>query len=74
MQQLHHANLMPEMQNGKRKTIGVTTLILERISVVDHAKLPNWLTVTLVEFTYFGGKIKAFPPLEAHIGSPLEGL
>ena len=67
--------LCQKCKMGREKKLGVTTtLILERSSVVDHAKLPNWLIVTLVEFTYFGGKIKAFPPLEAHIGSPLEGL
>ena len=47
---------MPEMQNAKwekKKKMGVTTtLILERSSVVDHAKLPNWLIVTLVHLLW----------------------
>ena len=51
---------MPEMP----KKSGVTRLVSEISCVVDHAKLPNLVTVAVVGFIYVWRKMKAFRPLE----------
>ena len=53
---------MPEMPKKKKinKKLGVTTLVSEISCVVDHAKLPNLVTVTVLGFIYFWRKMKAF--------------
>ena len=38
------------------KKLGVTTLISEISYVVDHGKLPNWVTVVVVGFALTFGK------------------
>ena len=53
---------MPKKNNNKK--LGVTTLVSEISCVVDHAKLPNLVTVAVLGFIYFWRKMKAFQPLE----------
>ena len=54
---------MPKMKK-KMKNWGITTVVWKISCVVDRAKLPNLVSVTVVVFIYFWRKIKAFRPLE----------